>query len=97
MIQGPLGLDAAIFEDDDVIGPAEGGPAVGDDQTGGLTLGEDALPQGLLGVDVEGAGEVVEDEEFRLPDEHAGSAGPLDLPAGETHPPGANQRIQPRF
>ena len=31
-----FGIDAAIFEDDDVVGASEGGSTVGDDEGGGV-------------------------------------------------------------
>ena len=56
-----------------------GGAAVGDDEGGRVGQLEHPVPELPLGLDVECAGQVVEDEQLRLPDEHAGGGGALHL------------------
>ena len=51
--EGSLGFDAAVFEDDDVVGAAEGCAAMGDDEGRGVGALEEAVPELLLGVHVE--------------------------------------------
>ena len=56
---------------------------------------EQPSPELSLGLHIQGAGQIVKDQQRRLPDKHAGRGGPLDLPAGETNTPRADHRIQP--
>ena len=57
-------------------------------------VGKDALPEGALGLDIQGAGEVVEDQQFGLADEHAGGGRALDLAAGELDALRADHGVQ---
>ena len=68
--------------------------AMRDDQARGLSLGEDALPKRALGLDVQRAGEIVEDEQLRLADKHAGGGRALNLPSRELDALGAHHRVQ---
>ena len=83
-VQGADSLDPTVPEDDDLVGLAQGGTAVEDDQAGGgvrLTApGGDALSELVLGLDVKGAGEIVKDEQLGVADKDAGGGGALALP-----------------
>src|SRR5689334_21019559 len=91
-IELPLGLNAAIFEDDDMIGLAQGGAAVRDGEAGGAR--REAGPEQLFGLDIEGAGEVIDDQQFRVTHEHPRSGGSLYLPTGELNAARADLRLQ---
>jgi hypothetical protein len=56
---------------------------VRDGEDGAPRLLGEALPHGALGLDVERGGEVVDDQQLGLDDEHARRGGALDLAAGE--------------
>src|ERR1043166_3860743 len=74
--------DAAVVEDDDVVGVLHRGDAMGDDQHGPPLPDLAQRPQdALLGLRVDGAQRVVEQEDQRVADERAGDGGALLLPA----------------
>src|ERR1700730_11214867 len=76
--------DAAVAQDDDLVGVAHGGGAVRN-QNGGAALhdatqaGEDAL----FGLRVDAGEGIVEDEDARVADDGASDGGALLLSAGE--------------
>ena len=76
--------DAALVEDDDLVGPLHGAQAVGDHQGG--AAGEEAF-EGVLdeafGLGVEGGGGFVEDEDGRVAQYGPGDGEALPLAAGE--------------
>src|SRR5690349_21523217 len=82
-VEGAGGDDAAFGQDEDLVGAAEGGAAVGDGQAGLVGGGEEAFPEEALGFHIEGAGEVVYDQQFGGADKHPGGGGALGLAAGE--------------
>lgn|GEM_PF-5451031 len=67
-----------------MVGAPQKRTAVGDDEAGQFVASfKDALPKLTFGFHFQGAGEIVEDDQFRIADEHAGSSGALRLSAGE--------------
>ena len=74
--------DAAGFEHDDPVGAADRGDLVRDDHAGaaGEVLVEGLLDSGL-GLGVQGAGAVVQEEDGGLGDDRAGQGQPLPLSA----------------
>ena len=76
--------DEAVVEDDDLVGMDDRRQAVGDDQR--RAVGGDAVERRLdlaLGVDVEGRGRLVEDQDRRRLEHGAGDGDALLLAAGE--------------
>jgi hypothetical protein len=86
-VEGLMGAtfeDASLLDDQDLVGAADGGEAVGDDK-GGTALHEEveaALDEGF-GFGVEGAGGLVEDEDTGVGQDGAGDGEALALAAGE--------------
>ena len=80
------GGDAALAQDDDLVGPADLREAVGDEQ-GGAALGGavDGSLDLILGGAVNGAGRVVQDQDARVGQEGAGQGQALALAARERH------------
>ena len=72
------------FDDEDLVGAADGREAVGDDE-GGAALHEEveAVLDHGFGLGVEGAGGFVEDEDARVGENGAGDGDALALAAGE--------------
>src|SRR5689334_3220969 len=66
-----------------MIGTPQEWATMRDDQTGSFSLGKDSLPELLFGFNVQGAGEIVEDQQLRLTDKHACSRSSLHLSARE--------------
>ena len=93
---GPVGHDAAVFEEDDAIGQADRGQPVGDDQ-GGATLHEHAqgIVDLLFHLDVDGAGGVVEHKDGRVHEQGAGNGDALTL-APERCSPAHRRRCRSR-
>ena len=58
------------------------------------TPGKDPLPEQAFGLDVERAGEIVEDEQFRIAHEHAGGSAALNLSTRQAHAPRPHHRLQ---
>ena len=56
---------------------------MGDHEASAFATGEEVFPELLFGFDIEGAGEVVEDEQFCRAEEHSRGCGALGLAAGE--------------
>jgi hypothetical protein len=52
------------------------------------------FPKALFGFDIEGTGEVIEDEQFGLAQQHASSGGALFLAAGEAKASGSDKGFQ---
>ena len=80
--------DAAMVEDNDAVGPHDGGEAVGDDD--GRAIAEHVVEGSLqeaLAFGVEGRGGLVEDEQFGIAQQRAGDADALALSAGEKASP----------
>src|ERR1700730_6208157 len=76
--------DLTLLDDEDLVGAADGGEAVGDHE-GGPALHEVAqavLDHGL-GLGVEGAGGLVEDEDAGVGQDGPGDGDALALAAGE--------------
>ena len=77
-------LDHAVFEDDDLVGFLDGGKAVRDGEHGaafGQSL--ERFLDVLLGLGIERAGGLVEEQDGGVFEQRAGDAEPLLLPAGE--------------
>ena len=95
LLVGALLDDPAVLEDDDPVAAADRGDLVRDDQAG--AAGE-VLLQGLLdprlGLGVEGAGAVVEQQDGGVGDEGPGQGQALPLAAGEREPALADRRVQ---
>jgi hypothetical protein len=84
LVVGAAFDDATVFDDEDLVGLADGGEAVGDDE-GGASLHEEVeagLDEGF-GFGVEGAGGFVEDEDARVGEDGARDRDALALAAGE--------------
>jgi hypothetical protein len=92
VIEGSFVQEAPVFEDQNMVGPAEDCPAVGDDQAGSFDRLNrrgvperwrraviEPFPQKPLCFYVQGTGKVVEDKQVGLADEHAGSGRSLSL------------------
>src|SRR6266567_2350812 len=67
---------------------------MGDDKTGALFLREDTLPELPFGFDIEGAGKIVEDQQFGCTCKHTCSGCTLYLPTGKLDASGSNYRLQ---
>ena len=76
--------DFAGFDDEDLIGAANGGEAVGDDEGGAAAhqVGEALLNQGF-GFGIEAGGGFVEDQDARIGQNGAGDGDALALAAGK--------------
>ena len=80
--------DAAVAEDDDLVGVADRAHALGDDEHGGVgKLALERVAQRGVGLVVERAERVVEDVEVRAARERAGDAQALALAAREVRAP----------
>ena len=92
-----MASDMAVLEEDDLVSALEGGAAVGNDKAGrpGSTVGqaEEPFPEQPLGVDVQGAGEIVKAVELRPAQEGTGGGRALQLATGKAHPFGAEQSL----
>ena len=88
--------DLAVFEDQDLIGAADGREAVGDDE-GGAALAQ--IPKAFLdqrfALAVEAGGGFVEDQDARVGQDGAGDGDALALPARELDAPLADNRVVP--
>src|SRR5207245_446928 len=89
--------DGAILHRQNAVGTPERGRAVGDGengQTGRLAAPlRQPLPEELFGRQVEGAREVVEDEQLGRAEERPRRRGALDLASGQTCSSGADERL----
>lgn len=76
--------DLAVFHDEDLVGAADGGEAMGDDEGGAAAheVGETFLDHGF-GFGVEAGGGFVEDEDAGVGEDGAGDGDALFLAAGE--------------
>ena len=84
VLVGSAFYDLALFDDEDLIGAANGGETMGDDE-GGAALHEEVeavLDEGF-GFGVEGAGGFVENEDAGVGEYGAGDGEALALAAGE--------------
>ena len=92
---GALFDDATGFEDDDLVGAADGGDFVRDDDAGrpGEEPVESLLDSGL-GLGVEGAGAVIEEEHAGFGDDGAGQRQALTLTARQGIAAFADRRIE---
>ena len=83
-VVGAGGGDAAFLHDQDLVGIADGGKAVGDDE-GGATLDEilEGKLDEMLGFGIDRSGGVVEDEDAGVHEQDAGNGDALFLSAGE--------------
>ena len=76
--------DAALVDDEDAVGVADGGEAVGDEEGGSsLHEGFEGLLDETLALGIEGAGGFVEDEDGRVAEDGACDGDALALTAGE--------------
>src|SRR5699024_9951957 len=76
--------DAALFQDDDAVGVADGGQPVGDDEGGAAV--HQAVHAGLdhrLGAGVDGAGGLVQDQHRRVGHRRPGNGQQLALALGQ--------------
>ena len=55
------------------------------------------LSQSALGLHVQGAGQVVDDQQLGIADQHSGGAGSLDLAAGQLDAARSDDRAEPVF
>src|SRR5699024_3967808 len=79
---GAAADDPSRVEDDDLVGPADGRHALGDDDDRGLTgRFVEGGPQPRVGGDVEGGERIVEDVDLRFDGQRSGDAQALSLPA----------------
>jgi hypothetical protein len=69
----------AVVEGDHLVGAGEGGRAVGHHQERRPRVAQQAVPQGSLGVEVQRAGDVVEDQEVGAAGHRAGGRDALRL------------------
>ena len=84
LLMGATLFDDTVVEDEDAIGTANGGEAVGDGEDGAvLHQVVDRALHLLLGDGVEGAGGFVEDEDGRIAQDGAGDGDALALAAAE--------------
>ena len=74
--------DAAVVQDDDLVGVVNRGQAVRNDQAGGVCA-EDGLLDGALGFVVQSGGGLIEDEHLRATQERASQGEALLLTAGK--------------
>jgi len=76
--------DAALVQDDDLVGVLHGAQPLGDDDLGGAgdLPGEGPADEGV-GAGVDGGGRVVEDEDLRPLEQGAGDAQALLLASGD--------------
>src|SRR5579883_314961 len=65
-LQIALGLQPSPFEEQNMVGALQDAPAMRDDQTGPSLRGKEPFPQQLFGLDVQRAGEVVEDQQLGI-------------------------------
>ena len=75
------------------IGSPERGAPMGDDQAGCLMPFEQLLPQDAFCFDIKRTRQVLEHEQFRVTDEHAGGGRTLELATGELFSSRANDRL----
>ena len=91
---GALLDEFAFGKDEDFIGVADGGEAVGDDEGG--AAGHEALEgfvDEALGLAVEGGGGFVEEEDFGIGEDGPGDGDALALAAGEFGAAGADEGL----
>ena len=77
--------DAAVIENDDLVGAGHRGQAVGDDDT--CTFGQQVIDGALdtrLGGRIESRGGFIEDHETGILEEHAGEHQQLRFPGRQT-------------
>lgn len=80
--------NAAIVDDGDDVSIADGGEAVGDDDGGSADHDAvEGLLDAFLGLGVEGAGGLVEEEDGGVLDNGSGDGNPLLLASRELHSP----------
>src|SRR4051794_13909422 len=86
--------DVAVLEDDDLVGVADGGEAVGDDE-GGAAGHEvvEGVEEESLAFAVEGAGGFVQDEHGGVFEEGSGDGDALAFAAGEGGAPFAHDGV----
>ena len=83
--------DAALLEDEDLVGVGDGRQPVGDHQRRAPLAGPtQGVLDGRLGAGVQGAGRLVEDQHPGIGQQGAGQAHPLTLAAGQLQPTLAN-------
>ena len=99
LLVGALLGDAAFAEDDDEVGVVDGAEAVGDEDAGAGLLAEDAVDvdhEVALGVGVEGAGGLVEEEQGRVLEQQPRDRQPLLLAPADHHPALPHLGLVPR-
>jgi hypothetical protein len=73
-----------MVEDEDAVGVAEGGEAVGDGDGGAPACGDtESFLDGLFGFGIDGGGGLIQDEDAGVVKESAGDGNALAFPAGE--------------
>ena len=83
--------DAAALHDDNAVGVADGGQAVGDDDHGAVAAQLDqGVLDGPLGLVVEGRGGLVEEQDGRVAQKGPGNGNALALATGELAAIGAD-------
>ena len=95
--QRALRGEPPILQQQDPICPLQHGAAMRDDQAGHVAspAAKGPLPEELLGLHVQRARDVVQNQQLWLAHEHPRRCRTLGLPAGEFHPPHADHRVQP--
>ena len=100
LVQAALRLDPSIFQHDDRIGTSQRRSPVGHNQTDHAAVPrracEEPIPERLLGLDVERARQIVEDQQLRVPDKHACRRRAMGLPTREAHASRADARLEPQ-
>src|SRR5687768_5934251 len=94
LTQRALCFDASILEHEDVIGAAQQRTAMRNNETRFPLFCKDALPKLAFRFDIERAGEIIKDQQFRLADEHARCGGALHLPTRELDAARPDHRLE---
>ena len=91
----PAADEAALVEDEDLVGKADGRCALRDQKRGGAPrqLTQRVAQRGIGGK-VERGGAVIQNQNFRFPGQGAGDGEPLALAAGEIASAGLDQIVQ---
>ena len=91
----PAADEAALVEDEDLVGKADGRCALRDQKRGGAPRQlTQRMAQRGVGSEVERGGAVVQDQNFRLSGQGAGDGEPLALAAGEVASASLDQIVQ---
>lgn len=81
--------ECSIFEHENSISALEKDAALRDSQAGKITPLREALPECLLRLDIEGAGEIIKEQEVRVMDKHIRAATRCTCPLERRTPRGS--------